>query len=177
MAKIVLDRLQRKFGDAIIETSSEFGNDTAVVSVDKLLEIATFIKEDRELLFDMPIDCSAVDWYQKREIRYDVIWHFYSMTHKNRLRIKIWLGEDNLNVPSLTPLWRGFNWHERETWDLYGIRFEDHPNLKRILLYEEFEGHPLRKDYPMDKRQPLVEMLPVKGIPTQRDTSTSCSTC
>lgn len=169
MARIVLDRLRRKFGDAIIETSDDHGNETAVVERDRLTEIAEFLKTDRELQLDMPIDCTAVDWLGKREPRFDVVYHFYSVRRRHRVRIKIRVSENDPTCPSLTPLWRGLNWFEREAWDLYGIRFVGHPNMKRILLYEEFNGHPLRKDYPVDGRQPLIEMRSVNQVPTQKD--------
>ncbi len=168
MAEIVLDRLRRKFGDAILETASQHGDETAVVERDRLAEIAEFLRDDRELQFDTPIDCTAVDWYQRREPRFDVIYHLYSMRRRHRVRVKVHVPESDPSVVSLTPVWRGMNWHERETWDLYGIRFVGHPNLKRVLMYEEFEGHPLRKDYPIDKRQPLIKMRPVKQVPTQK---------
>lgn len=169
MAQVVLDRLRRKFGDAIIETDAYLGNETAVVSRDRLTEIAEFLRDDRELQFDMPIDCTAVDWHQKREPRFEVIYHFYSIRRRHRVRIKVRVPEDDATCPSLTPIWRGLNWFEREAWDLYGIRFVGHPNLKRVLMYEEFVGHPLRKDYPIDKRQPLIDMRGVREVPTQRD--------
>jgi NADH-quinone oxidoreductase subunit C len=169
MSKIVLEKLQRKFGNAILSTHAEKGDETAVVARDRLLEVAELLKNDPELLFDMPIDNTAVDWWQRREPRFDVIWHFYSTAKNQRVRIKVQVSEADPVVPSLTPMWPGMNWHERETWDLYGIRFTGHPNLKRVLMYEEFVGHPLRKDYPMDKRQPLVEERHVREVPTQRN--------
>ena len=88
--------------------------------------------------------------------RFTVVYHFYSMSHKHRLRLVVPLEEKNAEVDSLTSLWAGANWLEREVWDMFGIRFRGHPDLKRILMYEEFEGHPLRKDYPVNKRQPLI---------------------
>jgi len=88
--------------------------------------------------------------------RFAVVYHFYSMTHKHRLRLVVPVKESAAEVDSLTPLWSGADWLEREVWDMYGIRFSGHPNLKRILMYEEFEGYPLRKDYPVNKRQPLI---------------------
>ena len=88
--------------------------------------------------------------------RFAVVYHFYSMTHKHRLRLVVPVKESPAEVDSLTPLWSGADWLEREVWDMYGIRFSGHPNLKRILMYEEFEGYPLRKDYPVNKRQPLI---------------------
>ena len=88
--------------------------------------------------------------------RFAVVYHFFSTTHKHRLRLVVPLDEGDAEVNSLVPLWAGANWLEREVWDMFGIRFRNHPDLKRILMYEEFEGHPLRKDYPVNKRQPLI---------------------
>jgi NADH-quinone oxidoreductase subunit C len=88
--------------------------------------------------------------------RFAVVYHFYSLPLKHRLRVVVPVEETDAEVDSLTSLWGAANWLEREVWDMFGIRFRGHPNLKRILMYEEFEGHPLRKDYPVKKRQPLV---------------------
>jgi len=88
--------------------------------------------------------------------RFVVVYHFYSTAHKHRLRLVVPLNEDDAQLDSLTSLWPGANWLEREVWDMFGIDFRGHPNLKRILMYEGFEGHPLRKDYPVKKRQPLI---------------------
>ncbi len=132
MAQIVLERLRRKFGGAILETHSNFGNDTCVVQIERLVEIAEFLRDDRELQFDMPIDCTAVDFFSRRPVRFEVVYHFYSMANGHRVRVKVHVGEENPICPSLTPLWPGLNWHEREVWDLYGIRFTGHPNLKRV---------------------------------------------
>ena len=88
--------------------------------------------------------------------RFAVVYHFYSTDHKHRLRLVVPVEESEAELDSLPPLWSAADWLEREVWDMYGIRFSGHPNLKRILMYEEFEGYPLRKDYPVDKRQPLI---------------------
>ncbi len=88
--------------------------------------------------------------------RFVVTYHFFSLMHKHRLRLVVPLEEADAELDSVTSLWAGADWLEREVWDMFGIRFEGHPNLKRILMYEEFEGHPLRKDYPVNKRQPLI---------------------
>ena len=88
--------------------------------------------------------------------RFDVVYHFYSSIHNHRLRVKVPLRAAEPNIPSVSGLWATANWFEREIWDMFGIRFTGHPNLKRILMYEGFEGHPLRKDYPVRKRQPLI---------------------
>jgi len=88
--------------------------------------------------------------------RFAVVYHFYSMAHKHRLRLVVPVEEADAAVDSLCSLWPGANWLEREVWDMFGIAFRGHPDLKRILMYDEFEGHPLRKDYPVKKRQPLI---------------------
>jgi NADH-quinone oxidoreductase subunit C len=89
--------------------------------------------------------------------RFVVVYHFFSVPLKHRLRVEVPLDETDAELDSLTSLWAGADWLEREAWDMFGIRFRGHPNLKRILMYEEFAGHPLRKDYPVNKRQPLIE--------------------
>lgn len=130
----------------------------------KLLELLTFLKDTPAYSFSMFMDLTAVDWFEKRSPRFEVVYHLYSVEHNHRLRIKVHV-EDGESVPSATKLWPVADWFEREVWDLYGIKFAGHPNLKRIMMYEEFKGHPLRKDYPYDKRQPLIEETwPVRKV-------------
>ena len=88
--------------------------------------------------------------------RFAVVYHFFSTVHKHRLRLVVPVQEGSAEIDTLSDLWPGANWLEREVWDMFGIAFRRHPNLKRILMYDEFEGHPLRKDYPVNKRQPLI---------------------
>jgi len=88
--------------------------------------------------------------------RFELVYHFYSTAHNQRVRLKVPLAASDPAADSLTGLWQAANWFEREVWDMFGIRFTGHPDLRRILLYEEFQGHPLRKDYPSNKRQPLI---------------------
>jgi NADH-quinone oxidoreductase subunit C len=108
----------------------------------------------------MLADLTAVDYlrYPGREDgpRFEVVYHLYSLRHNHRLRVKVRLDEDDAVVPTATSLWPIANWLEREVWDMFGIRFDGHPDLRRLLMYEEFVGHPLRKDYPIDRRQPLI---------------------
>lgn len=90
------------------------------------------------------------------EYRFEVVYHLYSITQNRRLRLKVPLTEADPVVDSVATVWRSANWFEREVWDMFGVRFTGHPNLKRLLMYEPFDGHPLRKDYPVTKRQPLI---------------------
>lgn len=168
MAQKIVERLVGQFGDKIVAHGEAYGNTWVQVLPQDLTDIATFLRDAPDLAMDMPIDCTAVDYLGLRTPRYEVVYHLYATTLHHRLRIKLALDESDLTCPSLTPIWPGMNWHEREAWDLYGVRFSGHPDLRRVLMYEEFVGHPLRRDYPIDKRQPLVPERQVRPIPTQR---------
>ena len=113
-----------------------------------------------ELRFDVLMDLTAVDYcrFPGREDgpRFEIVYHLYSLPHNHRLRVKVRADEDEAVVASATPLWPIANWFEREVWDMFGVRFDGHPDLRRLLMYEEFVGHPLRKDYPVNRRQPLI---------------------
>ena len=111
-----------------------------------LVAVAKFLKEDPALAFDMIIDVCGVDRFRDEE-RFEVIYNLYSLTHKKYLRLKVLVNEDNPLVPSVTGIWSGANWHERETHDFFGIRFLGHPDLTPFLLPEDADFHPLRKDY------------------------------
>jgi len=161
VAKKVLDALTARFGDAILSTSSDYGDEVVVVGRDELLAVAEFLRDDPDMAFDAPVGATAIDWLGLgREPRFEAVWMLRSTTHLHRIRIKVPLEEHDVKVPSLTGLWKGFGWPEREAFDMYGIQYQGHADLRRILLYEEFVGHPLRKDYPKDKRQPLIRRSP-----------------
>jgi NADH-quinone oxidoreductase subunit C len=178
MPALISHRLRERFGDSVLDIPRDQpapGNDTAVVAAEALLAIATFLRDEPSLAFDMPIDCTAVDWQDKKQPRFCVVYHLYSLKHGHRLRLTVPVGtkandeQDPPTCPSLTPLWPGLNWHERECFDMYGIRFTGHPDLRRVLMYDEFVGYPLRKDYPIDREQPLVELRDVAAVPTERN--------
>lgn len=155
----VLARLLRGTGGAVLATHAERGDATALVDPARLLETMRFLRDDPATAFDMLTDVTAVDYlgYPGRDgARFEVVYHLYSLARNQRLRVKIGVEEASCEAPSLVSLWPSANWMEREVWDMYGIRFAGHPDLRRILLYDEFEGHPLRKDYPKERRQPLV---------------------
>jgi NADH-quinone oxidoreductase subunit C len=151
----ILVRLRERFGAAVLGTHAWRGDLTAEIPPGTLIDVCTFLRDDPALAFDFLADVTAVD-YLGSVPRFEVVYHLKSLTHGHRLRVKARISEDDPRVPSLVEVWRGADWLERETWDLYGIRFDGHPDLRRIYLYEEFQGHPLRKDYPKEKRQPLV---------------------
>ncbi|RMG44169.1 MAG: NADH-quinone oxidoreductase subunit C [Candidatus Dadabacteria bacterium] len=123
-----------------------------------MLDFFKILKLDTELGFNILLSVTAVDWLDKRENRFEVVYHLLSLQHLHRLRVKIDVPENNPEVDSLIDLWKSANFMERECWDMYGIKFKGHPNLKRILMYDEFKGHPLRKDYPVQGKQPRVPL-------------------
>jgi NADH-quinone oxidoreductase subunit C len=156
----ILARLQERFGAAVLATHAEHGDHTLLVGLGTLLEVLRFCRDDAALQFDMLMDLTAVDYltYPGREDapRFEVVYHLYSVPQNHRVRVKAGVEEDAPVVPTAVPLWPIANWLEREVWDMYGLRFAEHPDLRRLLLYEQFEGHPLRKDYPVTRRQPLI---------------------
>ena len=156
----ILAELQRRFGDAIVEIHDHRDDHTAVVERDALLAVLAHCRDDAALAFDVLMDLTAVDYlkFPGREDgpRFEIVYHLYSITHNHRLRLKVRVDEDDASVPSVVALWPIANWLEREAWDMFGVRFEGHPDLRRLLMYEEFVGHPLRKDYPISRRQPLI---------------------
>jgi len=160
MAQIVLDRLTAEFkGGEILQTGSQHGNEWARVRRDAWRAVAEFLRDDPATQMNMFIDLTVVDRFG-REPRFDVVLHLYSVDKKHRVRLYGGVSEEDPTIETLVPVWAGANWFEREAFDLYGVRFKGHPDLRRILMYPEFVGHPLRKDYPKEKRQPLVRRDP-----------------
>jgi NADH-quinone oxidoreductase subunit C len=162
MAQIILDRLKANFtAGEILETGSQHGNEWARIKPAAWLAVAQFLRSDPECQMDMFTDLTVVDRYG-REPRFDVVVHLYSLEKKHRVRLYAGVTEEEPTLATLVPVWLGADWFEREAFDLYGVRFLGHPDLRRILMYPEFVGHPLRKDYPKEKRQPLVRREPGK---------------
>lgn len=146
-----LERLKEAFGDAVLETHAYLGNETAVVARERIAEVIRFLRDTPGLEFNFMMDLAGAD-YPGRAERFEVIYHLYSLRNKKRVRIKVRCPEPDPVVPTITSLYKAANWFEREAYDMFGIKFSGHPNLKRLLMFEEFEGWPLRKDYPVNKR-------------------------
>lgn len=157
MSLDVLKQLAEQFGRALVRTHSERGDDTAVIEPAAIRAVCLWLRDTPELAFDMLTDLTAVDYLEQgRRPRFEVVYHLYSLPRRHRVRLKVGVDDPAAEVDTVSDLWRNGNWLEREAWDLYGIKFRNHPDMRRILLYEAFEGHPLRKDYVKDRRQPLV---------------------
>ena len=149
--------LAKKLSDrfpAMISSPAEFRGETnvALSNAGEIIRICSFLKHD--LGFDMLLDISSVD-HLGAEPRFEIVYHFYSFTHHQYLRLKTFVGEEKSELPTITTLWKGADWHEREVFDMMGIRFKDHPDLRRILMWDGYPHFPLRKEFPL------------AGIPTE----------
>lgn len=153
---MLIEKLKELFGADILAAESARGEETIVVSRDRALEILRVLRDNPGFSFNFLSDLTAVDWLE-RSPRFDVVYHMRSLTQGHRLRVKIGVDGAEPWVNSVSSLWKAADWFERECYDMFGIRFEGHPDLRRILLYDSFVGHPLRKDYPYNRRQPIVE--------------------
>lgn len=158
-----LAAIRQKLGAKALDALQAQGDDVLFLDRGGLRESFRVLKDDQELDFDFLSDITAVDYWRKKEPRFEVVYQILSRAKRARLRVRVPVPENDPSVESLTPLWRGANFLEREVWDLFGIRFVDHPDLRRILLYDEFRGHPLRKDYPINLWQPRVPERQVDG--------------
>jgi NADH-quinone oxidoreductase subunit C len=136
---------------AVVEA---FGEVTVIVPREKIVEICSFLKTAPGLEFNMLSDLCAADRGPEEEPRFEVNYHLFSTTKHHRLRLKVLLNDDDTHVQTVTGVWRTANWHERETFDLMGIVFDGHPDLRRILLPDDWEGHALRKDFPLRGYEP-----------------------
>src|SRR3972149_1222389 len=144
---LIVKKVRGIFGKSVIETTIFCGEVTHVVDKDVLIDVCDFVKREPDLQFNFLSDVLGVDCRETLSC-FEVVYHLYSIPFKNRLRIKVRVREDE-TVPSVTSLWRSADFAERETFDMFGIVFEGHPNLKRIYMPMEWEGYPLRKDYPL----------------------------
>jgi NADH-quinone oxidoreductase subunit C len=134
-----------------VVTGAKFDRNELTVWLDRvgLRDACQMLKSEPKLRYNAIADITCVDWFP-REPRFEVVYHLFSTVNKKYFRLKIRLAGDDPSVDSLTPIWPGANFFEREVFDLFGVRFDQHPNLVRIMMPENWEGHPLRKDYPVE---------------------------
>jgi NADH-quinone oxidoreductase subunit C len=173
MSQKVLARLKARFGEAVLATESFRGDDEVLVAPDSWLAVARYLRDDTECAMNQFVDLTIVDYPEREPAvpRFEVLLFVRSLGKKHRVRLKTRV-RDGEDVDTLTGLWEGANWTEREAYDMFGVKFRGHPDLRRILMYEEFVGYPLRKDYPIGKTQPLIpyrEVAPSKLAPFGAD--------
>ncbi len=142
----LLDEIMLALGDVVLESSLVRGELTLRVQSSAIVRVLTYLRDEPNCWFKMLLDICGAD-YPEREERFEVVYHLLSLRHNQRIRVKLRTDEAT-PVPSVTGVFGSANWYERETWDMYGIFFSDHPDLRRLLTDYGFEGHPLRKDFP-----------------------------
>lgn len=154
----ILQEIKNKFENNIIEVYISYDIPIIIAKKDIIFELISFIKN--EYSYEFLMDLTAVDWlnYPDKKYRFEVVYNLYSYKYSERLIIKSPLYEHDLSIKSIVQLYDAANWYEREVYDMFGIKFIGHPDLRRILMYDGFEGHPLRKDYPIKKRQPRIKL-------------------
>lgn len=145
---LLVDKVNKEFGDSIKEVS-DFRNDLCItISKEKIVELAKFLKDNEELQFIMCKDVTAIDWATRKN-RFTVVYHVYSFKNNYELRIKANIEKEPCEIDSVANIWLSANWYERETFDMYGINFINHPDLRRMYMPEGFQYNPLRKDFPV----------------------------
>jgi NADH-quinone oxidoreductase subunit C len=146
--------LQREHAQWITEVIEAHGEVTAIVPALNIVDVCAALKAGADAKFDFLADLCGADRGVEEEPRFEVNYHLFSTTKHHRLRLKVLLNENNVRVPTVTGVWRTANWHERETFDLFGVVFEGHPDLRRILLPDDWQGYSLRKDFPLRGYEP-----------------------
>jgi NADH-quinone oxidoreductase subunit C len=158
---MLIETLKQRFQAEIQSAEDVHGMVTIVVAHDRAHEVLQALRDEAAFEFNMLTDLTAVDW-PDRKPRFDMIYQLNSLKNCHRLRVKVQVDGAEAWVPSAIDIWKSADWMERECWDMFGIEFRGHGDLRRILLYDSFVGHPLRKDYPYQHRQPIVpEIDPV----------------
>lgn len=149
---VFVDKLKEKDASWVTEVIDAVGEVTIVVPRESIVDACRFLKEEHD--FDLLADLCGCDLGPEEDPRFEVNYHLFSTKHYQRLRLKVFLTEDDPHVVTVTHLWKTADWHERETYDLVGVIFDGHPDLRRILLPSDFDGHALRKDYPLRGYEP-----------------------
>jgi len=153
---LVVKKLEEAFPGVIKKVIRAFGETGIVLEKEEIKKVCQYLKEDEELRFDHLSDLCGVDYLGKKEKRFEVVYQLYSTKTHERLRLKVEV-EEGESVPTVTDIWASANWLERECWEMFGINFEGHPDLRRLLTIEEFGGFPLRKDFPLMGKAEIVE--------------------
>lgn len=146
--------LQHEHPEWVSEVVAAHKEITVIVPRNEIVAVCSFLKSSPDARFDFLADICGADRGPEEEPRFEVNYHLFSTTKFHRLRLKVLLNEEDVHVPSVTSVWRTANWHERETYDLFGVIFDGHPDLRRILLPEDWQGHALRKDFPLRGYEP-----------------------
>lgn len=146
--ELVIKKLKDKFDEVDFDFTEYINELTVKLPKLHMVSVCTFLKTDPDLEFLICEDITAIDWAERKD-RFTVVYHIYSLKHNFRLRLKADVDESDCTIDTVSDVWQAANWQERETYDMYGIKFNNHPDLRRMYMPEDFEYHPLRKDFPL----------------------------
>lgn len=145
----IAERIKEHFPESVLDIREFRGQVSVTLKKERIVEICRFLHDDSHLLFDYLVDLCGADYLGKKDVRFEVVYHLFSIPRRHAIRLKAEVPENDCRIDSVMPVWVGANWHEREAYDMYGVVFTGHPDLRRILLPEDWDGFPLRKDYPV----------------------------
>jgi NADH-quinone oxidoreductase subunit C len=145
----VAEKIKERFPEELLNVKEFRGQVSVTLKKDRILDICRYLHDEPDLFFDYLVDVCGVDYLGKKGKRFEVVYHLYSIRHRHAVRIKAEVDGERPSIDSVMPIWVGANWHEREAYDMYGVVFSGHPDLRRVLLPEDWDGYPLRKDYPL----------------------------
>ncbi|GAB4410547.1 MAG: NADH-quinone oxidoreductase subunit C [Thermodesulfovibrionales bacterium] len=162
--KLIAEKIKERFPAEVREIREFRGQVSVIVGKGRIRDIMSYLHETPDLHFDYLEDLCGVDYLGRKVPRFEVVYHLYSMRHRHMIRIKAGVTEDDCNIDTVTDIWKGADWYERECYDMFGIRFNGHHDLRRILMPEDWEGHPLRKDYQLKSDLGEVEWKGLKEV-------------
>ena len=149
ISQAIAEGMRERFPSEVKEVKEFRGQVSVIVKKDRLREIMEYLHDTPELCFSYLRDICGVDYFGRKEPRFEVVYQLYSISHRHMIRIRAEVPEEDPFIDSVVSIWDGADWHERECYDMFGIQFKGHPDLRRILMPEDWEGYPLRKDYPL----------------------------
>jgi NADH-quinone oxidoreductase subunit C len=147
--KEIAEKIKATFPDQVVDVAEFRDQISVIVKRDQIIPILKYLHDEPLLSLDHLQDLTAVDYKGKKDIRFEVVYNLYSIKYRHKIRIRAQVPDSDTKINSVVPIWAGANWHERECYDMFGIVFTGHPDLRRILMPEDWEGNPLRKDYPL----------------------------
>jgi NADH-quinone oxidoreductase subunit C len=145
----IAEIIKTQFSSEVLKTLQFRDQVSVLVKKGRIVEILSYLHNTPELFFDYLVDLSGVDYLDKKDTRFEVAYNLLSVKYNHHIRINAAVPEDHCNIDSVVSIWAGANWHERECFDMFGIKFNGHPDMRRVLMPEDWEGNPLRKDYPL----------------------------
>jgi NADH-quinone oxidoreductase subunit C len=162
--KDIAEKVKEKFPEQVVDVTEFRDQVSVIVKRDQIVPILKYLHDDPLLSLDHLQDLTAVDYLKKKDVRFEVVYNLYSIKYRHQIRIRAQVPDDNPSISSVVPIWAGANWHERECYDMFGIIFNGHPDLRRILMPEDWEGNPLRKDYPLKGPEPENDWIGFREV-------------